>query len=57
VAAPTPWYRQKTCFSFSDMLAAARRSHFKVRFMKEAREHATLPKFNVARSARQTKHT
>jgi hypothetical protein len=56
VVAPGPWYRQKKCCSFSDMLAAARRSHFKVRFMKEPSEHATLPKFNVARSARQTKY-
>ena len=57
VAEPGPWYRQKQCFSFSDMLAAARRSHFKVRFMKEPWEHGALPKFNVARSARQTRHT
>lgn len=57
VADPGPWYRHKKCFSFSDMLAAARRSHFKVRFMKEAFDHGTLPKFNIARSARQTKYT
>ena len=57
VVEPGPWYRQKKCFSFSDMLAAARRSHFKVRFMKEACEHGALPKFNVARSTRQTRHT
>lgn len=57
VADRGPWYRQKKGFSFSDMLAAARRSHFKIRFMKEASEHGTLPKFNDARSTRQTKHT
>lgn len=57
VAEPGPWYRHKTCFSFSDMLAAARRSHFKVRFMKDPYEHGTLPKFNIARSTRQTRYT
>ncbi len=57
VAAPGPWYRHKKHFSFSDMLAAARRSHFKVFFMKEASQHGTLPKFNVARSTRQARHT
>jgi hypothetical protein len=57
VAVRGPWYRQKKCYSFSDMLAAARRSHFNVRFMKEASEHGTLPKFNAARSTRQTKFT
>jgi len=49
-----PWYRQKKCFSFSDMLAAARRSHFKVRFVKDACEHSTLPKINAARFTRHT---
>jgi len=29
-ADPGPWYRHKKYFSFSDMLAAARRSHFRV---------------------------
>jgi len=57
VAHPGPWYRHKRCFSFSDMLAAARRSHFKVCFMKEASQHGALPKFNVARSTRQARHT
>ena len=31
-ADPGPWYRHKKNFSFSDMLAAARRSHFRVSF-------------------------
>lgn len=56
VADPGPWYRHKKNFSFSDMLAAARRSHFRVTFLKEAGKHGTLPKFNHARSARQTWH-
>lgn len=57
VADPGPWYRHEKCFSFSDMPAAARRSHFEIRLIKKADEHVTLPKFNAARSTRQTRHT
>lgn len=48
-----PWYRQKTDTSFSDMLAAARRSHFAPVFLRESAQTWTLPKFNPARSTRQ----
>jgi hypothetical protein len=56
VAAPGPWYRHKKNFSFSDMLAAARRSHFRVIILKESCQQGTLSKFNPARSARQTSY-
>ncbi len=56
VSDPGPWYRHKKSFSFSDMLAAARRSHFKIRFVKEVSQHDALPKFNSARSTRHTKY-
>jgi hypothetical protein len=49
-----PWYRQKTDISFSDMLAAARRSLFTPVFLHESVQIQTLPKFNPARSTRQT---
>jgi len=42
-ADPGPWYRHKKDFSFSDMLAAARRSHFRVVFFGRSlsRRHST----------------
>lgn len=42
-ADPGPWYRHKKNFSFSDMLAAARRSHFRVVFLgrSPSRRHST----------------
>jgi hypothetical protein len=49
----SPWYRQKKDISFSDMLAAARRSHFASVFLCESAQMQTLPKFNPARSTRQ----
>jgi hypothetical protein len=42
VAAPPPWYRRKTNYTFSDMLAAARRSHFSLIISEEARETIKL---------------
>jgi hypothetical protein len=56
VADPGPWYRHKKNFSFSDMLAAARRSHFNLVFMKEACQHGTSLKIKAARSTRQRRH-
>jgi hypothetical protein len=49
----TPWYRQKKDTTFSDMLAAARRSHFKSVFSYESPQMETLPIINPARSTRQ----
>ena len=49
----SPWYTQKKSISFSDMLAAARRSHFAPVFLYESPQIETLPKFNPARSTRQ----
>jgi len=49
----SPWYRQMKDISFSDMLAAARRSHFASVFSGEPAHMKTLPKFNPARSTRQ----
>ena len=42
-ADPEPWYRHKKSFSFSDMLGAARRSHFRVVFFGRSlsRRHST----------------
>lgn len=48
----SPWYKQKKYVSFSDMLAAARRSHFASVFSCETLQMQTLPKFNLARSTR-----
>jgi hypothetical protein len=48
----SPWYRQKKDISFSDMLAAARRSHFASVFLCESAQMQTLPKFNPARYTR-----
>lgn len=49
----SPWYRQKKNISFSDMLAAARRSHFTSVFLYESPRMETLPKIKSARSTRQ----
>ncbi|HBZ54739.1 MAG TPA: hypothetical protein DEO88_04965 [Syntrophobacteraceae bacterium] len=43
VADPPPWYRRKINYTFSDMLAAARRSHFSSRIFEEARDSHKLP--------------
>jgi len=52
VAAPAPWYRGKKSFTFSDMLAAARRSHFSVPISSEARKTNKLIKINKPRYTR-----
>lgn len=44
VADPAPWYRQKKSFTFSDMLTAARRSHFSVIISSEAKNINKLKK-------------
>jgi hypothetical protein len=49
----SPWYRQKKDISFSDMLAAARRSHFTPVFSHESVQIQTLPKSTLPRSTRQ----
>lgn len=56
VAQPAPWYRRKKAFTFSDMLAAARRSHFQLRISSEAYDSNTLTKNNKPRSARKLDH-
>jgi hypothetical protein len=57
VANPAPWYRQKKNFTFSDMLAAARRSHFSLRISANASESNTLHKSDQPRSARGFRYT
>jgi hypothetical protein len=52
VADPAPWYCQKKSFTFSDMLAAARRSHFTLRISSEASQINKLGKINNPRSTR-----
>ena len=47
-----PWYTKKKHITFSDMLAAARKSHFRVVFSDESPEITKLPKFDHARSTR-----
>ena len=57
VADPDPWDRQKKSFTFSDMLAAARRSHFSMRISSEARDINKLEKINQLRYPRGFKHS
>jgi len=52
-----PWYRKKTHYTFSDMLAAARRSHFSRTFLREAGHNNELHKNHPARSTRQQEYT
>lgn len=52
----SPWYTSKKDITFSDMLAAARRSHFTSVFSHESPQMETLPKFNHPRSTRQLEH-
>jgi hypothetical protein len=47
-----PWYSKKRNIAFSDMLAAARRSHFTSGISRDPREHHYSPKINPARSTR-----
>ncbi|MGC9030928.1 MAG: hypothetical protein ACP5LD_14845, partial [Desulfomonilaceae bacterium] len=48
-----PWYTRKTFFTFSDMLAEARRSHFSLNISSNAYGEAKLQKNNRPRSTRQ----
>ena len=54
---PAPWYRQKKNFTFSDMLAAARRSYFSIGISAKAGEINASPKINQTRYAREIDHT
>ncbi len=56
VADTGPWYRHKRNYSFSDMLAAARRSHFRITFLEERRQERSLLKIDAARSACYGRH-
>lgn len=56
VAEPAPWYRQKKCYTFSDMLTAARRSHFSIRILSEASDINELKKINEPHYSRGFKH-
>jgi hypothetical protein len=49
-----PWYFRKRNTTFSDMLAAARRSHFAPVISREPGLRARLPKNTSARSQRET---
>lgn len=57
VAQPAPWYRRKKNYTFSDMLAAARRSHFRLPFSTEATDTNDLQKINQPRYTRGLDHT
>jgi hypothetical protein len=57
VDAPAPWYRKKKHLSFSDMLAAARRSHFSLRFSEDVKQTYELSKIPSARLTRGYKYT
>ena len=57
VADPAPWYRQKKNFTFSDMLAAARRSHFSIGISAKAIEINASPKIKQTRHTREIDHT
>lgn len=57
VADPAPWYSQKKSFTFSDMLAAARRSHFIPRISSMTSQIHKLQKINPPRSTRGLDHT
>lgn len=48
-----PWYQDKKAITFSDMLAAARRSHFRAVFSDEDILHTEVPKNRAPRSTRQ----
>jgi hypothetical protein len=47
-----PWYKRKKVYTFSDMLAAARRSHFSAFFSSEAGHTGEFIKIHGARSTR-----
>lgn len=48
-----PWNARKSAITFSDMLAAARRTHFTISFSAEARKIRLRSQKNKARSARE----
>lgn len=52
VSTPAPWYRHKKSFTFSDMLVAARRSHFSTLISSEATYIDRLHKINQSRFTR-----
>jgi hypothetical protein len=52
-----PWYRRKTNITFSDMIAAARRTHIAPVFLTEARSHKRSHKIQSARSPREPPNT
>jgi hypothetical protein len=57
VADPAPWYRRKRNYTFSDMLAAARKSHFGPGISSTAGTINILPKINQTRHKRELDHT
>lgn len=57
VIATGPWYGQKVNVSFSDMLAAARRSHFAVEFLTEAIQNKPITINIQTRSTRGIEYT
>jgi len=56
VAEPAPWYVRKKHFTFSDMLAASRRSHFSSGISSKAAETNMLMKINQTRHTRGIDH-
>ena len=56
VAQPAPWYLRKKDFTFSDMLAAARRSHFQLRISSTPCDNKELRKINQTRHSRGLDH-
>lgn len=48
-----PWYSKKKNITFSDMIAAARRSHFAPTISRDPREQASCPKIIPSRSPRE----
>ncbi len=52
VADPPAWYKRKKHYTFSDMLAAARRSHFSVGIFPKAGDIKPLPKIKQTRCTR-----
>ncbi|MBI5248841.1 MAG: hypothetical protein HY912_05045 [Desulfomonile tiedjei] len=57
VADPAPWYRKRRNYTFSDMLAAARRSHFARAISSEARDINELTKIITPRYTLDFKQT
>ena len=52
-----PWYRHKKNISFLDMLATARRSHFRFGFLDDSTPIRDLGEKGFARFTREKKHT